>query len=301
MQKGMLFSIGNKQYGYEIKDKTVELSRTVIPDDAHYLQSVTMYHTLTYPKVVYDVTVNYVENFVEVRIGNQGQADLYSFGEIESFFVDTKEDNYPSTYLFMLKGLGFYVKQLNETEVEFYSEECNTGEKKASRTASYDRSISRILVDGSREDLVLRVILCDLEVYTYEQHDIVSILYWEKKQPVNENVEDLDESVEEIRDASEYYMPNHEFDIKYVEKYLKHNKQKEDIVNHPSHYQSNQGLEVIQVIEAFTEGQEGIEAVCTANVLKYVCRWKKKNGIEDLKKAEWYLKKLIDIKEAESK
>lgn len=76
---------------------------------------------------------------------------------------------------------------------------------------------------------------------------------------------------------------------------------KEDLVNHPSHYQSNQGIEVIQVIGAFTEGLEGMEAVCTANVLKYVCRWKKKNGIEDLKKAEWYLKKLIDIKEAESK
>ncbi len=68
---------------------------------------------------------------------------------------------------------------------------------------------------------------------------------------------------------------------------------KKEMVNHPDHYQSNKGLEVIQVMEAFTEGQEGIEAICTGNVLKYICRWKKKNGIQDLKKAEWYLQRLI--------
>lgn len=67
-----------------------------------------------------------------------------------------------------------------------------------------------------------------------------------------------------------------------------------DMVNHPPHYQSDAGLEVIDVIKAFTNGIEGIEAVCTANVIKYICRWKKKNGIEDLRKASWYLDKLIE-------
>ncbi len=67
-----------------------------------------------------------------------------------------------------------------------------------------------------------------------------------------------------------------------------------DNVNHPYHYQSNNGLEVIDAIEAFTEDLVGMEAVCTANALKYICRWKKKNGVEDLKKAVWYLNKLIE-------
>lgn len=67
-----------------------------------------------------------------------------------------------------------------------------------------------------------------------------------------------------------------------------------DNVNHPSHYQTKSGLEVIDVIEAFTEDLVGMEAVCTANALKYICRWKKKNGEEDLKKAVWYLNKLIE-------
>ena len=67
-----------------------------------------------------------------------------------------------------------------------------------------------------------------------------------------------------------------------------------DMVNHPQHYISEMGLETIDVIEAFTFDLKGVEAVCTGNVLKYICRWKNKNGLEDLKKAQWYLERLIN-------
>lgn len=66
-----------------------------------------------------------------------------------------------------------------------------------------------------------------------------------------------------------------------------------DMVNHPPHYNSKTGLEVIDVIEAFTDGLVGIEATDTGNVIKYICRWKGKNGLEDLKKAKWYIEHLI--------
>ena len=66
------------------------------------------------------------------------------------------------------------------------------------------------------------------------------------------------------------------------------------MVSHPDHYQSDNGLEVIDVLEAFTDGLQGIEAPDTGNVLKYMCRWKHKNGIQDLEKAKWYLDHLID-------
>lgn len=69
-----------------------------------------------------------------------------------------------------------------------------------------------------------------------------------------------------------------------------------DMVNHPSHYCQG-GIECIGAIKAAVTDLSGIEAVCTANVIKYVWRWKNKNGIEDLKKAGWYLGRLI--KEAE--
>ena len=68
----------------------------------------------------------------------------------------------------------------------------------------------------------------------------------------------------------------------------------ESRIAHPAHYQTSNGLETIDVMEAFTEDMAGYEAVCTSTVLKYICRWKKKNGLEDLKKAEWYLKRLIE-------
>lgn len=66
-----------------------------------------------------------------------------------------------------------------------------------------------------------------------------------------------------------------------------------DMVNHPDHYKSANGLETIDVIEAFTSNLTGIEATDTGNILKYMCRWKQKNGLEDLKKAQWYLNHLI--------
>lgn len=69
---------------------------------------------------------------------------------------------------------------------------------------------------------------------------------------------------------------------------------KDKLVSHPSHYQSETGMEVIDVIEAFTFDLKGIEATDTGNVIKYICRWKQKNGIQDLEKAAWYLHHLIE-------
>ena len=66
------------------------------------------------------------------------------------------------------------------------------------------------------------------------------------------------------------------------------------MVSHPDHYKSDAGLEVIDVIEAFTSNLNGVEATDTGNIIKYICRWKKKNGLQDLKKARWYLDHLIE-------
>ena len=64
-------------------------------------------------------------------------------------------------------------------------------------------------------------------------------------------------------------------------------------INHPDYYNADNGMETIDVIDTFTKNLNGIEAVDTGNILKYICRWKKKNGVEDLKKAQWYLSHLI--------
>lgn len=65
-----------------------------------------------------------------------------------------------------------------------------------------------------------------------------------------------------------------------------------DNVDKPLHYQGK--VECIDCIESATEGLQGIEAFCTGNAIKYLYRWKKKNGVEDLKKAKWYIDKLLN-------
>ena len=69
---------------------------------------------------------------------------------------------------------------------------------------------------------------------------------------------------------------------------------KDEMVSKPSHYQTESGLETIDVIEAFTADLKGIEAADTANIIKYICRWKKKNGIQDLEKVMWYTQHLMN-------
>ena len=71
-----------------------------------------------------------------------------------------------------------------------------------------------------------------------------------------------------------------------------------DNVNSPSHY-TQAGIECIDAITAAVSGKSGIEAVCVANVTKYLWRYELKNGLEDVKKAQWYLNRLVS--ELESK
>ena len=65
-----------------------------------------------------------------------------------------------------------------------------------------------------------------------------------------------------------------------------------DNVNHPSHYCQG-GIECIDALKAATVGKTGIEAVCVANVIKYCWRYEEKNGLEDVKKAQFYINRLI--------
>ena len=71
-----------------------------------------------------------------------------------------------------------------------------------------------------------------------------------------------------------------------------------DNVCHPKHYTQG-NIECIDALKAATVGKTGIEAVCVANVIKYLWRYEEKNGVEDVQKAHWYLERLI--KEIENK
>lgn len=65
-----------------------------------------------------------------------------------------------------------------------------------------------------------------------------------------------------------------------------------DPVNHPAHYTAG-GIECIDAIEAATVGLTGGLAYSTGAAIKYLWRWSRKNGAEDLRKARWYIDRLI--------
>ena len=70
-----------------------------------------------------------------------------------------------------------------------------------------------------------------------------------------------------------------------------------DNIIRPNHYASDKGFEVFDVQEAFIHELKGMSASYWCNIVKYILRFQKKNGVEDLKKAKYYLEKLIEEEE----
>ena len=77
-----------------------------------------------------------------------------------------------------------------------------------------------------------------------------------------------------------------EVDKEYFRKLFKENGG--DNVKHPNHYNGTDSLECIDVIH-FALGDDGFAYYCIGNIFKYLWRCDKKNGEEDLEKADQYL------------
>jgi hypothetical protein len=69
-----------------------------------------------------------------------------------------------------------------------------------------------------------------------------------------------------------------------------------DLVNSPPHY-NQAGIECVDAIAAATD--DGFQYYLQGNIIKYLWRYRYKNGIQDLEKAQWYLNKLIETLEEE--
>lgn len=80
-------------------------------------------------------------------------------------------------------------------------------------------------------------------------------------------------------------------EIEAEEEARKQANKQSDMVNHPPHY-NKAGVECIDAIAAATG--EGFEYYLQGNIMKYLWRYRYKNGTEDLNKAKWYLEKLIE-------
>lgn len=73
--------------------------------------------------------------------------------------------------------------------------------------------------------------------------------------------------------------------------------EKTDNVNHPAHYETGR-FECFDVMIE-TQGKEAVLNFCVCNAFKYIYRFRNKGGDEDIKKANWYLSKYLELRESE--
>lgn len=88
-----------------------------------------------------------------------------------------------------------------------------------------------------------------------------------------------------------------DYDDKIEKKTINDEVKVEDKIKSPSHYKlEGLGIESIDIIKSRL-GKEGFKAFCVGNVIKYVLRAEKKNGLEDYKKSKQYLEWIIEGEE----
>lgn len=119
-------------------------------------------------------------------------------------------------------------------------------------------------------------------LYTFNTESIKELLI----PAVDANGDELFASIEVVNVDDSEKVPDPNEDVKKE-------KENDSKVVHPNHYNQD-GIEVWDVIKAFTKDLEGAEAFYAGNVIKYVLRWNHKNGIEDLEKAKIYIDKIIE-------
>lgn len=68
-----------------------------------------------------------------------------------------------------------------------------------------------------------------------------------------------------------------------------------DVVNHPLHYETGKFESIDVMVE--TQGIESVQAFCMCNAFKYIYRHKFKNGVEDIRKAKWYIDKYLELED----
>lgn len=136
----------------------------------------------------------------------------------------------------------------------------------------------------------------DIQIHRKSGFDIIADKYERAVQAIETLIKERDEARKRLRQFGIHYSPDDDASTDTTELH-------DDKVNHPAHYTQG-GIECIDAIKAATEGLTSIEAVCTANAIKYMWRWKWKNGAEDIDKAIWYLnrlKKEINTEKAKEK
>ncbi len=113
---------------------------------------------------------------------------------------------------------------------------------------------------------------------------------WANEEPGLEAIKaNFKETIDKIRTESDEKTYQEKVWNTYLEK---HKEAVVDNVNHPEHYTAGEGIECIEAIEAQLTPEE-YRGYIKGNVAKYVWREKYKGGNESLRKAQWYLARLV--------
>ena len=126
-----------------------------------------------------------------------------------------------------------------------------------------------------------------LNAYDLDKHTMYKVLFHSDKDVIGIETPDVPKEVPLFLYPGEY---------SYSNPYEPKNKP--DLVNHPSHYETGK-FECIDVMEEAL-GRDVVKGFCIGNAFKYLYRAKRKNGLDDLKKAQWYLNRVISMEDADN-
>lgn len=114
----------------------------------------------------------------------------------------------------------------------------------------------------------------------------------ENKQAISDKTSYIEEQMRELSRK-----PLH--DAETIARALEKVNDQSDKVNHPTHYNVHKHECIDEMVAVF--GVEAVKHFCKCNAWKYRYRSVAKNGEEDLKKADWYLEKLMELEKGETK
>lgn len=153
----------------------------------------------------------------------------------------------------------------------------------------YDRVVALLVKDGHEPFIGNNFGKYGEDTYIHTYEDI-SILFFGRTE--NDLFDDYleDGLVISYKDFIKYHPMTQEIASKLTRAT---NDEQTDNVNHPNHYNSY-SREVIDTLQGSMTPDE-FKGYLKGNIMKYVTRYQFKNGVEDLKKAEWYLEKLTEV------
>lgn len=139
-------------------------------------------------------------------------------------------------------------------------------------------------IDEFREDVAQGELGQDTQTIYLSMIDKLNFI----EKLIEEPIEDQRQMLEDLYGDILNFMVH-----EYIHKPPKESDNEEfDNINHPEHYTEGK-YECIDVMKEVL-GFETVEDFCICNAFKYIWRHKKKNELEDLKKANWYLNKIIE-------